>query len=56
MSDETEEAVTVELREEFFERVGKEGFDWLKNFRSTVEDEFPFVTETSSFVTSKIVE
>jgi len=56
MSEETRESVAVGLRSEFFERVGKEGFDSLTDVRGTVEEEFPFVAETSSFVTSKIVE
>lgn len=56
MSDETRESIAVKLRSEFFDRVGKEGFDSLTELRGTVEEEFPFVTETSSFVTSKVVE
>jgi len=56
MSDETRESIAVELRSEFFERVGKEGFDSLTELRGTVKEEFPFVTETTSFVTAKVVE
>jgi hypothetical protein len=56
LSDETRGSIAVELRDEFFERAGKEGFDSLTELRGSVKDEFPFVTETTSFVTSKIVE
>lgn len=56
ISDDVRERIAVELRSEFFERVGKEGFDSLTELRSTVKEEFPFATEASMFVTSKIVE
>jgi hypothetical protein len=56
MSDKVRTSVAMELRDEFFEQVDKEGFDSLTELRGTVKEEFPFVTETSSFVTSKIVE
>lgn len=56
LSEETRESVAVGLRGEFFERAGKDGFDSLTELRSAVKEEFPFVAETSSFVTAKVVE
>lgn len=56
LSEETRESVAVGLRGEFFERVGKDGFDSLTELRGAVKEEFPFVAKTSSFVTSKVVE